>query len=68
MQKRVTQVNNIFPKLLSEIEFFNLIPEMVLFLLCDKYSITKARSNIGLFKGFFKVASEREKVESRISP
>ena len=47
---RVTQVlNNIFPKWLSKIEFFNLIPEMVLFLLCDKYSITKARSNIGLF-------------------
>ena len=34
-------------------EFFILIPEMVLFLLCDKYSITKARSNIGLFLMFF---------------
>ena len=43
-------------------ELFILIPEMVLYLLCDKYLITKARSNISLFLGFLKVASEREKV------
>ena len=52
-ESRVTQVNNIFPNWLSKTEFFILIPEMVLFLLSDKYSITKAGSNIGLFKRFF---------------
>ena len=64
MDIRVTQVNNIFPKLLLQMEFSILIPEMVLFLLCDKYSITKAAraQTLGFFEGFLKVASEREEV------
>ena len=50
---RVTQVNNIFLKWLSKIEFFILIVMMYIYLLSYEYPITKACLTLDPFFGLF---------------